>query len=75
MNAIIKFLAVLLIAGGILALVYRSFSCSRETHKATLGTLELTINDKQQNVNIPVWVGAGAIAIGGVLLLFRGRKN
>lgn len=71
MNAV-KIAAIVLIAAGVLGLVYGGFSYTKETHEAKLGPIELSVKDKQ-TVNIPVWVGVGAIVIGGVLLLF-GRK-
>ena len=54
--------------------MYGGFSYTKETHEAKLGPIELTVKDKE-TVNIPVWAGVGAIAIGGVLLLLGGRKN
>lgn len=73
MNAI-KMVAIVLIVGGVLGLVYGGFSYTRQTHEAKLGPIELSVKDKQ-TVNIPVWAGAGAIVIGGALLLFGGRKG
>jgi len=73
MNAV-KIAALVLIVAGVLGLVYGSFSYTKETHEAKLGPIELTIKDKE-TVNIPVWAGVGAITIGGVLLLFGGRKS
>jgi drug/metabolite transporter (DMT)-like permease len=70
----IKMLAVVLIVAGVLGLVYGGFSYTKETHEATVGPIQLTLKDKK-TVNIPVWAGVGAIAIGGVLLLFGGRKS
>ena len=64
---------VLIVAGG-LALAYGSFSYTKETHKATLGSLELSVKDKE-TVNVPVWVGVGAIVLGGVLLFAGSRKS
>jgi hypothetical protein len=71
---IVKIAAIMLIAGGILGLVYGSFSYTKETHRATLGSLELSVKDKQ-TVNVPAWAGIGAIVIGGVLLLVGNRKS
>ena len=71
MNAV-KIAAIVLIAAGVLGLVYGSFSYTKETHKATLGPMELSVKDKQ-TVNVPVWAGVGAIVIGGVLLLFGSK--
>lgn len=69
-----KMAGIALIAAGVLGLVYGSFSFTRETHEAKIGSLELSIKDRQ-TVNVPVWAGVGAIAIGGALLFFGGRKG
>ena len=73
MNAL-KMAAVVLIAAGVLGLVYGSFSYTKDTHEAKLGPLELSVKDKE-TVNIPVWAGVGAIVIGGGLLLVGGKKS
>ncbi len=70
----IKVAALVLIVAGVLGLVYGSFSYTKETHEAKVGPIELTVKDKE-TVNIPVWAGVGAIALGGVLLLVGGRKS
>lgn len=70
----VKIAAIVLIAAGVLGLVYGSFSYTKETHEAKLGPIELSIKD-QQNVNVPVWAGVGAVTIGGVLLLLRGKRT
>ena len=73
MNAI-KMVAIVLIVGGVLGLVYGGFSYTKETHEAKLGPIELSVKDKQ-TVNVPVWAGVGAIVIGGALLLFGGKRS
>lgn len=73
MNAA-KLAGIVLIVAGILGLVYGSFSYTKETHKATVGSLELSIKDKE-TVNVPVWAGVGAIVLGGVLLVVRGKNG
>jgi hypothetical protein len=73
MNAI-RMAALVLIVAGVLGLAYGSFSYTKETHEAKLGPIELSVKDKE-TVNIPVWAGVGAIAVGGVLLLFGGKKS
>jgi multidrug transporter EmrE-like cation transporter len=70
----IKIAAVVLIVAGVLGLAYGSFSYTKETHEAKVGPIELTMKDKEI-VNIPVWAGVGAIALGSVLLLLGGRKS
>jgi multidrug transporter EmrE-like cation transporter len=73
MNAV-KLVAIVLIVAGGLGLAYGSFSYTKETHKATLGSLELSVKDKE-TVNVPVWAGVGAIVLGGVLLVFGSKKS
>lgn len=73
MNAA-KLAGILLIVAGTLGLVYGSFSYTKETHEAKLGPLQFSIQEKE-TVNIPVWAGVGAIAIGGLLLVFGGKKG
>ena len=69
MNAV-KLLAIGLIVAGTLGLVYGGFTYTRDTQKARLGSLELSITDTK-TVNIPIWAGVGAIVAGGILLLVR----
>ena len=73
MNAL-KMAGIALIAAGILGLVYGSFSYTKETHQAKIGPIELSVKDKE-TVNVPVWVGVGAIVIGGVLLFVGSKKS
>jgi len=68
-----KLAALVLIAAGVLGLAVGGFTYTKETHEAQLGPIELSVKDKQ-TVNIPVWLGAGAI-IAGVLLLVVRRKG
>ena len=69
----LKILAIVLIAVGALGLIYGSFSYTKETHKAEVGSLELSVKDKE-TVNIPQWAGVLAIA-GGAVLLVLGYKR
>ena len=64
----IKIAAMVLIVAGILGLAYGKFSYTKETHEAKIGSLELSLKDKE-TVNVPVWAGVGAIVVGGLLLL------
>jgi len=72
MNAA-KIAAIVLIAAGVLGLIYGSFSYTKETHEAKLGSLELSVKDKE-TVNVPLWASVGAIVIGGALLLFGSKR-
>ena len=70
----VKIMAILLIVAGVLGLVYGSFSYTKETQEVKLGPIELSVRDKE-TVNVPIWAGVGAIAVGGVLLLLAARKS
>jgi len=73
MNAL-KIVAVALVAAGVLALLYGGFSYTKETHDVKLGPIEFSVKEKQ-TVNVPVWAGVGAIAVGCLLLVFGSRKG
>jgi TRAP-type C4-dicarboxylate transport system permease small subunit len=68
-----KIVAILLIVAGALALGYGGFSYTSETHTADLGSLHMSVEEKER-VNVPVWVGIAAIVAGGFLLV-AGRKS
>lgn len=72
MNAV-RIAAIVLIVAGVLGLGYGSFSYTKETHDIKMGPIEMSVKEKE-TVNVPVWAGAGAIAIGAALLLLGGRK-
>ncbi|NTV52530.1 MAG: hypothetical protein HGA76_05910 [Candidatus Firestonebacteria bacterium] len=67
---IVKVTGILLIIAGILGLAYGGFTYIKASHKASLGPVDLVVNDKQ-TVLVPTWAGVGAIVIGGLLLLYR----
>jgi uncharacterized membrane protein YidH (DUF202 family) len=64
----VKIIAIVLIAAGTLGLAYGGFRYTKQTHTTTLGPIELAVKDRQ-TVNIPIWVGVGAIIAGGLLLV------
>lgn len=70
----VKIVGIILIAAGALALVYGSFSYTKDTTAVKLGPLELSVKEKQ-TVNLPVWAGVGAIALGALLLVMGGKKR
>jgi len=65
-----KMFAIVLIVLGVLGLAYGSFTYTKETHNAKIGPIELSVKDKE-TINVPVWVGVGAIAAGMILLFTR----
>jgi hypothetical protein len=73
MNAV-KLLALGLIVAGVLGLAYGGFTYTKDSREAQLGPLSVTVRDRE-TVNIPVWAGVVAIAVGGGLLLFGVKKS
>ena len=69
----VKVIAIVLIICGVLGLVYGGFSYTKDTTVVKLGPLELSAKEKQ-TVNVPMWAGVGAIVVGGLLVVFGGKK-
>lgn len=66
-------IAIILIVAGALGLAYGGFSYTSDTHKADLGPIQLSVDEKEY-VNVPIWAGAGMLAVGGILLLVGKRS-
>jgi hypothetical protein len=69
-----RIIAVGLLVAGVLALVYGGFSYTKDSTAVKLGPLELTVQERQ-TVNVPIWAGLGAIAVGGLLLVLGKSKR
>jgi multidrug transporter EmrE-like cation transporter len=69
----IKMVGVVLIVAGAAALAFGGFSFTKETHKAEIGPLKLSVQEKE-NVNIPSWAGLAAIVAGVVMLVVPTKK-
>jgi TRAP-type C4-dicarboxylate transport system permease small subunit len=67
-----RVIAIVILAAGILALVYGGFSYTQQTHEAKLGPLEVSVSENRR-VNVPIWAGVVLAVVGGGLLL-RGKK-
>lgn len=68
-----KVLGVVLLTAGVLALVYRGFNYTTETHEAKLGPVEFSLRERDR-IEIPTWAGVLLCAAGGGLLLMgRGK--
>ena len=68
-----KVVAVLLMVAGVLMLAYGGFSYTKENTAVKVGPIELSVKEKE-TVNFPVWAGVGAIVVGGLLLVFGGKR-
>lgn len=69
----LRIVAILMVVGGLLALVYGGFSYPK-SHEAKVGPVAFDVKT-QEHVNVPVWAGAGLVVVGVVLLLVPGRKR
>jgi hypothetical protein len=70
----LKIVGIVLIVAGAAALAYGGFSFTKETHKAEIGPLKFSVQEKER-VNVPQWAGLGAIVAGVVLLVVGGPKK
>lgn len=68
-----KGLGLVLIALGVLSLAYGGFTYTKNTEKANIGPIEISVKDKE-TVNIPIWAGIGAIVVGAGVLVMGGKK-
>lgn len=68
-----KILGIVLIAGGILMLIFRGFSFTQEKNIIDAGPIELNSKEKK-NVSWPMYAGGIAVAA-GVMVLLASRKK
>ena len=73
MNAT-RAIAIALIVAGALALLYGGFTYTKDTTAVKLGPIELSVKENK-TVSVPLWVGVGAIVVGGLLLILGGKKG
>jgi TRAP-type C4-dicarboxylate transport system permease small subunit len=71
MNAT-KLAGIVLLIIGVLGVGYGGFSFTKDTHRADIGPIHLSVAEKER-VNIPMWFGVGALLVGGVLLVMRSK--
>ena len=69
-----KIAAVVLVVAGVLALAYGSFSYTKDTHTARVGSLEMTVKDTE-TVNVPRWAGIAALVAGGLLFFLPAKRG
>jgi hypothetical protein len=70
----VKIVAIVLIVAGLLGLGYGGFSYTKDTTVVKLGPIEVSAKERQ-TVNVPIWVGIGAILVGGLLLVLDRKKG
>ena len=67
-------IAIALIVAGALALLYGGFTYTKDTTAVKLGPIELSVKENK-TVSVPLWVGVGAVLVGGLLLVVGGKKG
>jgi uncharacterized membrane protein YidH (DUF202 family) len=65
-------IGLILVVGGILAIVMGGFTYTEDEHSADLGPIELSVEEKE-TVNIPLWMGVAGVVLGVVVLSIRRR--
>lgn len=70
----LKIVGIVLIIAGVLALAYGGFTYTKDTHKAEIGPIKLSVAEKD-TVNIPQWAGVASIIAGIVVLVVGGKKK
>ncbi len=68
-----KIIGIILIAAGVLGIAFGGFSFTKETHKASLGPLNLSVAE-QKTVDIPIWASIAAIVAGAGVLLAGSKR-
>ena len=63
-----RMIGIVFLAAGILALAYGGFSYTRQTHDLKVGSLEISLSEKNR-VNVPMWAGVVLAVVGGGLLI------
>lgn len=68
-----KVIAIVLLVLGAAGLAMGGFSYTQDKTVLKVGSLEVQAKETER-VNIPLWLGVGAIAVGGLLLVFGSRR-
>lgn len=69
-----KIVGIVLIAAGVLGLVYGGFNYTKDKEVAKIGAVELSVKD-EESVRIPLWLSIAAVAGGAALLVLGGKKG
>ena len=73
MNAT-RITGIVMIVIGLAGFFSGGFSFTKDRTAVKLGSVELTVKDKE-SVNIPQWLSIGAIALGAIVLVAGFRKS
>lgn len=68
-----KMIGIILIVLGFLALAYKGFEYTRETHKTNIGPFQIRYSEKE-TVDIPLWAGVACVVAGVACLVIPQGK-
>ena len=68
-----KIIGIVLILAGLLGAAVGGFSFTEDTHKASIGPINMTVSE-QKNVNIPLWASIAAIVAGAALVVMGSKR-
>lgn len=74
MGNVRRIAGLVLIALGVLGLIYKGFAYTKETHEVDLGVAKFEVKDRER-LEVPIWVSVVAVGAGAVLLLVPGGKK
>ncbi len=69
----IKILGIVLIVAGVLGAALGGFSFTKETHKVSVGPINLAVAEEKQ-VNFPLWASLAAIVAGAAILVVGSKR-
>jgi len=69
-----KWVGIVLIVAGVLALIYGGFSYTRRSASASVGPLQLNVRHRE-TVVVPVWAGIGVIVLGGLVIALDAKRS
>jgi uncharacterized membrane protein YidH (DUF202 family) len=68
-----RIIGIILVVAGILGAALGGFSFTKETHKASVGPINLSVAE-EKNVNIPLWASIAAIVAGAAVLVAGSKR-
>ena len=70
----LKVIALILVLGGGFTLARGKFGVTTEEHTARVGDVAITVKERQ-TVDLPKWLGIGALAVGALLTVLPTRRR
>ena len=71
---ITNIIGIVLIVGGLIGASLGGFSFTQDTHKASIGPLNVTVAEEKK-VNIPLWASLIAIVAGAAVLVVGAKRK